>query len=365
MIAVETVIRKLVSDYEFVIIPGFGALLSHQAQAFYNAETGVFSPPNKRLAFNEFLKLDDGLLANFISRHEQITHAEAVAYVRNYTDRLRASLQATEHAIIEGIGEFSMNIEGKLVFEPNTEKYFKDEWYGFRSTTAKLAEKKASVIAMPVVDVHDDHVEVLEEEEVKMFRTNWIGWASAAMIAGIMCYFSLFFVSSNGENKSTLNPFTSLFEKMSYASAEKTVKKAAPVAARKVVYVVKKAPVPPVVVEETPVVKESAAVEKTASPVEVKKEAVTPIAAAAPVVSASKQYFLIAGTFKGSKQANVLLEDLKKKGFTEAVVIDADKYSNKYKVAVESFELEGDAYRASSKLKKVIGEAGWVFRKRQ
>lgn len=356
MIAVETVIRKLVSDYEFVIIPGFGALLSHQAQAFYNVETGVFSPPNKRLAFNEFLKLDDGLLANFISRHEQITHAEAIAYVRNYTDRLRLSLQATERAIIEGIGEFSMNVEGKLVFEPNTEKYFKDEWYGFKSTKAKLAEKKTPVISMPVVDVQDEHIEVYEEGEVKTFKTNWIGWASAAMIAGIMCYFSLFFVTTHGENKSTLNPFTSLFEKMSSVSSGVKEKKTSPV-----VKLAEKTPVQPAKAEEIPLVNEPV-MEKATALAEVKKETV--VTPAAPVVAASKQYFLIAGTFKGSKQAHVLLEVLKKKGYAEAMVIDADRYSNKYKVAVESFEVEGDAYRASSKLKKVIGEEGWVFRKR-
>jgi len=358
MIAVETVIRKLVSEYEFVIIPGFGALLSHQAQAFYNAETGIFSPPSKRLAFNEFLKLDDGLLANYISRHEQITHSAAVAYVRDYTEKLRVALQTTDHAVIEGIGEFSMNVEGKLVFEPNTDKYFKDEWYGFKSTTAKLAERKVPVIAMPVVEVHDEHIEVLEEEEVKVFKTNWLGWASAAMIAGLMCYFSLFIVSSNGENKSTLNPFTSLFEKVSYASSsESKVTKVAPAVKHKTVYVVKKAaetivlPSVDSIAEVAPVIKPVA---------EAKPEKATPVVAA----TSQKQYYLIAGAFKGSKQANILLEEMKKEGYAEAVVIEADKYSRKFKVAVEGFENESDAYRANAKLKKVIGGEGWVYKKR-
>lgn len=357
MIAVETVIRKLVTDYEFVIIPGFGALLSHQAQAFYNAETGMFSPPDKRLAFNEFLKLDDGLLANYISRHEQITHAEAVVYVKTYTDKLRLSLQTNEHATIEGIGEFSMNVEGKLVFEPNTERYFKDEWYGFRSTTAKLVEKRASVLNTPVVHVHDDHVEVLEEEEPRSVKVNWIAWTSAAMIAGLMFYFSLFYVSSNGENRSTLNPFTSFFDKMTASAVPVVTKKETVPAKRRIVYVVRKpaaekidsvsAPI------SEPVVKETA--------LEVKPEVVAvPVKASA----SNKQFYLIAGTFKGNRQANVLLEEMKKKGYADAIVIEADQYSKKVKVAVEGFESEGDAYRASAKLKKIIGEEGWVYKKR-
>jgi len=361
MIAVETVIRKLVSDYEFVIIPGFGALLSHQAQALYNAETGVFSPPNKRLAFNEFLKLDDGLLANYISRHEQVTHTDAVAHVRNYTEKLRASLKATEHAVIEGVGEFSTNGEGKLVFEPKSDKYFKNEWYGFRSTPAKMVEKKASVLAMPVVDLHEDHVEVLEEEEVKTFKVNWLGWASAAMIAGIMCYFSLFFVSGSGENKSTLNPFTSLFEKLSSTAREKSVAESAPIAERKVVYVTKKEPV--IATAPKAAVKAEPDLVKALEPApSVKVETTVKPITAAP--KATKQFYLIAGTFKGSKQANILLEDLKKKGYANALVIEADRYSKKYKVAVEGFEDESEAYQANSKLRKVIGGEGWVYKKR-
>jgi hypothetical protein len=46
------------------------------------------------------------------------------------------------------------------------------------------------------------------------------------------------------------------------------------------------------------------------------------------------------------------------------MIIGADRYSKKVKVAVEGFDNEGDAYRASAKLKKVIGDGGWVFRKR-
>src|SRR5215217_4855731 len=98
MIAVETVIRKLVGEYEFVIIPGFGALLSHQIPAAYDDMSQTFSPPAKKLAFNEFLKLDDGLLANYISRHESLSHLEAVDYVKGYTDKLRAGLQENGQA---------------------------------------------------------------------------------------------------------------------------------------------------------------------------------------------------------------------------------------------------------------------------
>jgi len=83
-----------------------------------------------------------------------------------------------------------------------------------------------------------------------------------------------------------------------------------------------------------------------------------------PVEAVSAKYYVIAGAFKGKKQANVLLAELTKKGFTKALIIPGDERSKKVKVAVDGFDNETDAYRASNELKKVIGEAGWVFKKK-
>ncbi len=353
MIAVETVIRKLIGEYEFVIIPGFGALLSHQVPAVYDGNSGIFAPPVKRLAFNEYLKLDDGLLANYISRHEKVTHADAVEYIKGYTDRLRSGLDANGEASITGIGEFKQNVEGKLVFEPNTGKYFKDEWYGFEKV------KAAEVQARPVAALNpsqyiNDEVEVVElETEARPRR--WTGWAAAAVIAGLLCGLSFFLVNTENEYiKSTLNPFAEMFSRKE--AVETTVvhnqepKTPAP-APEAIAAKVDSMPVDsaPVSVPETVV----------ATPV------ATPAAAGVKVAEiTSAKFYVIAGAFKGTKQAKVLLAQLTEKGFANALIIPSDARSKKVKVAVDGFDNETDAYRASAKLKAVIGEAGWVYKKK-
>lgn len=355
MIAVETVIRKLVSEFEFVILPGFGALLSHQVPAIYDQDSGVFAPPVKKLAFNEFLKLDDGLLANFISREEKITHADAVSYVKRYTDILRSELKSQGKAQIEGIGEFQMNVEGKLLFEPNTEKYFKDEWFGFKSIPAKTFENyKTSDISVSKIDVEEKKdVKVAELIEDRKLKVNWVRWASAAMLAGVMFYVSFFLVSSNNENiKSTLNPFADLFGQK--YSAEKATKKADAV---KPVAV----PVQEVKTADPEIVKTDSIMFSPSTVVEVVKDpSVNTIASA----DTNQNFYLIAGAFKGMKQATVLLKEIQAKGYGKAIIISSDKYSKMYKVAVQGFEEEKDAYHASARLKSVIGEEGWVFKKR-
>ncbi|SEJ62484.1 Sporulation related domain-containing protein [Dyadobacter sp. SG02] len=355
MIAVETVIRKLIGEYEFVIIPGFGALLSHQVPAVYDGNSGIFAPPVKRLAFNEYLKLDDGLLANYISRHEKVTHADAVEYVKGYTDRLRSGLDIHGEASITGIGEFKQNVEGKLVFEPNTGKYFKDEWYGFEKI--KTVEVQARpVAALNSAQYISDDVEVVElETEARPRR--WTGWAAAAVIAGLLCGLSFFLVNTENEYiKSTLNPFSEMFSRKD--AVETTVVKSEEV----------KTPEPAPVREEIVAKVDSMPVDSApVNPVETVASTPAPAPAAIeakPVEIASAKFYVIAGAFKGTKQANVLLAELTKKGFTKALIIPGDERSKKVKVAVDGFDNETDAYRASNELKKVIGEAGWVFKKK-
>ncbi|WP_138485015.1 HU domain-containing protein [Dyadobacter bucti] len=355
MIAVENVIRKLVGDYEFVIIPGFGALLSHQVPAIYDNSSETFSPPVKKLAFNEYLKLDDGLLANFISRQEKISHTDAVEYVRKYTDNLRSALEVSGNASIVGIGEFSKNIEGKLVFEPKTEKYFKDDWYGFEKIKARKLDAK--VVSIPAIEAIDkgETVEVFEFEEERGIAFKWTSWTSAAAIAGLLCGLSLFlFNSHNSYIKSTLNPFTELFNS---SAGENEMKVEVPAIPEKEVEVKEEVVVDSMkdtvdAMVTPPAVADS---EKASEVIEEVKQT--------PVVSDAK-FYLVAGAFRGTKQANVLLNQLKEKGYDEALILPGDRYSSKVKVAVKGFDNERDAYVASSQLKSVIGEQGWVFKKK-
>lgn len=353
MIAVETVIRKLIGEYEFVIIPGFGALLSHQVPAVYDSNAGVFAPPVKRLAFNEYLKLDDGLLANYISRHEKVTHADALEYIKAYTDRLRSGLESNGEARIDGIGDFKQNVEGKLVFEPNTGKYFKDEWYGFEKVQAVEIQGKPVAPLNPAQFVNDE-VEVVELETEHKPRFRWTGWAAAAVIAGLLCGLSFFLVNTENEYiKSTLNPFADMF---SPKPSVETVVNPTKVEKAEPAPVVKT-----VVVEPDSVVMDSVEKAEPAAPAPV---APAPAVEARSAEVSSSKFYVVAGAFKGPKQAKVLLEQLNQKGFTNALIIPSDERSKKVKVAIDAFDNETDAYRASARLKSVIGEAGWVFKKK-
>jgi cell division septation protein DedD/nucleoid DNA-binding protein len=353
MIAVETVLRKLISEYEFVVLPGFGALLSHHIPATFDKNSLFFSPPAKKLAFNEYLKLDDGLLANYISRQEMCSHLEAVEYVKAYTEQLRLSLESSGNATIDGIGEFGRNIEGKLVFEPRTERYFKDEWYGFEKVKVKHFNKQVAVKTLGQPTTVDEEVEVIAFED-NVRTLNWGRWAVAAVVIGLLCGLSLFFVNSkNSDIQSTLNPFKELFSKSGEADKpviDEAKKELEPAATYETI-----------VVEEEPASADSVVAEKSVADSSKVVSAEPAPVLPAPVKTNAK-FYVIAGAFKGSKQAKVLLADLQQKGFEEALIIPGNKYSTKVKVAINGYSSEVEAYRASRKLRSVIGQEGWVFK---
>jgi nucleoid DNA-binding protein/cell division septation protein DedD len=351
MIPVETVIRKLIVDYEFVILPGFGALISRQVPVNYDRDSGLFSPPVKRLAFNESLKLDDGLLANYISRHENVTHSEAVTYVKRYADRLWEVLETRGETKIAGIGSFKANSEGKLVFDPTTERHFKDEWYGFRSFSASLVTQHSNLTSNLKGNVVEELIEVVGDNEATGLNISWWRWASAAMLIGLIAYFGIDFVSNNAGNTSTLNPLSALFEMKplvedNVSKKAKGFSEAANLDASTVEEVSEPSHADPIEVAATELV----------PPGEFNKDI------DAALLSNSGKYCVIAGAFKGNKQANVLLNELKNKGFTDAHLLPADKRSSKIKVAVQRFDVEKEAYLASRKLKDVTGEIGWVYK---
>ena len=68
---------ELLFKHDCVIIPNLGGFVAQYKSAALDDVTGFFSPPSKQILFNINLKNNDGLLANEIAQHKQITYNEA------------------------------------------------------------------------------------------------------------------------------------------------------------------------------------------------------------------------------------------------------------------------------------------------
>ncbi|WP_025761609.1 HU domain-containing protein [Dyadobacter tibetensis] len=347
MSTIETILKQLVRAHEFVIIPEFGALLSHQVVAHFDKKQGRFIPSSRKLSFNEFVSQDDGFLANYISKTEGITHQQALTNIRNFVLEQKSRLKQSGETEILDIGTFRENIEGKLVFEPNRQQYIQEDWYGFSPIDAQ----ESGVKAINMVANTIDEAEYVAQDELPTHGAmKWYHWASAAMLIGVLCYFSFFLVGENTLlNKSDLNPFTSSVREEISAPEEESASVnmvAVDLPKGNLTDVTSEPPVPVSdnVEEDIPVREE--------------------INAQGVIESDPFEYYLIAGVFRGEKQAGVLVEELREKGYPLTKIIPRDRNSSNYKVAVQGFVDKASATAANRHLKSIIGEYGWVYHKR-
>ena len=65
---IEQVLKELLYKYNCVVIPNFGGIITHDASSQIHPIKNTFTPPSKRLAFNENLKENDGLLVSALAK---------------------------------------------------------------------------------------------------------------------------------------------------------------------------------------------------------------------------------------------------------------------------------------------------------
>ena len=112
-------ISELLYRYECVVVPGLGAFLTHKVSAEIDAQAQVFSPPKKRLSFNEQLQQNDGVLTNHIATSEEVSYENALAKIAKQVTEIQHRLKQNETVSLKYVGDLSRNKTGALEFEPS------------------------------------------------------------------------------------------------------------------------------------------------------------------------------------------------------------------------------------------------------
>jgi hypothetical protein len=151
---IEQYISQLLYRYQCVTVPGFGAFLTefHSAQLDENAHS--FYPPKKLISFNPFLKNNDGLLANHLAQAEKVSYEVAVNAIQNEVSDWKTKIQELGRLSVKNIGDFSLNAEKNIVFDPVDQINYLKESFGLSSFISPVVKR----------EVYKEQVEVLEEK---------------------------------------------------------------------------------------------------------------------------------------------------------------------------------------------------------
>jgi hypothetical protein len=119
MMQLSQYISTLLYRYECIIVPGLGAFLTHKVSAEIDTQAQVFSPPKKRLSFNEQLQSNDGVLANYIATSEKVSYENALSKIAKQVAEIQQSLKTNETVSLKYVGDLSRSKTGALEFEPS------------------------------------------------------------------------------------------------------------------------------------------------------------------------------------------------------------------------------------------------------
>lgn len=148
---IEQYITELLYRYNCVVVPDFGAFLTHIKPAVINEATHTFSPPAKVLSFNGQLTSNDGLLVSYMADAEKMSYEDMQKKIASVSREWNTCLKAGERLRFSSIGELWQNKEGKIQFQPSYNTNYLTSSFGM-----------SSFVSSPVIR------EVLKEEVVQL-----------------------------------------------------------------------------------------------------------------------------------------------------------------------------------------------------
>jgi hypothetical protein len=378
-------IKELLFEQDCVVIPDFGGFIANYVSAEIHPIRHTFSPPSKSIAFNEMLRLNDGLLASYVAQHEGISREEALNRIREYTTQLWSELKQKNKYRLEEVGTLFLNGEQKLQFEPENRINFLNESFGLPELLYQPVERSVSQRSTGAFSLRNanpvktkdrpamSNEEVFEEEPFSGKPANqasrlWL-FVAVPLVLLLAATTGLFLFFDDGNTVlSSFNPFTALYSqrKSEGTPVENTVADAAPTEAEPKN---ESAPVTepagesenwntaqPEVVAASSENKPEVSKEPVSASIENVSESYIAIATEVP------RYYVIVGSFSKNRNAIKLRKKLVANGFAESKVIVPKVESNLHKVSFADYATFQEASDKLEQLKPEYGNEVWVFK---
>jgi hypothetical protein len=386
-------IKELLFEQDCVVVPDFGGFIANYVSAEIHPIRHTFSPPSKSIAFNEMLRLNDGLLASYVAQQEGVSREEALNQIKDYTHQLWNELRQRNKYRLEEVGTLFLNREQKLEFEPENRVNYLNDSFGLPELLYKPVERSAaqrnagafSVRSIASIKTKDrpamSNEEVYEEEPVPNQPASrsrlWL-LVAVPLILLLTATTGIFLFFDDGNTVlSSFNPFPSLY------SQRKT--ETAPVDSASALIETNQEIEPPAMEdttaaiatnetndfntvspevtqpEETPVETVTKPAKRVKAPLSsVEAETTAPYIA---VASEVPRYYVIVGSFTQYRNALKLRKSLVAKGIKEAKLIVPKVETNLHKVSYADF---ASLEEASSQLEQIRSDYGtdeiWVFK---
>lgn len=224
----RTTIDQHISDllyyHECVVVPEFGAFLTRFYAAEINTATNMFRPPSKRVAFNQRIKENDGLLAKHIAKVESVSYEEAMESIAISVRSWRKILKGGKKINLNGVGRLYLDDDGLLQFNPSHATNYHIQSYGlnfFRASPMEREEKiKQSVNRAIENKGRKKGKQLAGKQNKKKQNKSWPKWAAVlGPVVAIVLVGSYYFTQENEAFDNSAGIVSEVFEEDGEATA--------------------------------------------------------------------------------------------------------------------------------------------------
>ena len=331
-------IYELLLHHDCVVVPALGGFLATRENARIDSVKQTAIPPVRKIAFNIYLRNNDGLLAKRLVETEHVSYPEALQEIEAYVHGLVSALNNGELIVINQVGQLQYDADKNLQFEPDTKSLFLTDSFG-------LNVLPVHAITIGTHKTKKNDLSQKPSSRKTKVKTGNRSLVSFLALGGALLWFGLniYIVSKDHYSKASLN----LLDNTEVNETALKQKLTPPPVAVKVETVFVAATKP----DSTPL-----------SDSTVKIAAVNGVLNAntitAPTPNDQESFYLIAGVFRSKENADRLTAQLQLDGFTGARIVD--QKGGKFYVSAASFLKKTEAIEANDSLNK-INRSYWVF----
>lgn len=343
-------ICELLYDHDCVIVPQLGGFLVSYAGARLHPVHHTIAPPSRKVAFNVFLKQNDGLLANNLSSFEGISYAEAIQKIESYVATCHRALSEGRKLVIDQVGELFYDKEQNLQFEPFSSVNYLRDSFGLSTLQYLPVAHEGQNAEKQLRDFVTIRPSVKPQQKKTVSgRRKISGVAGALMVAAAVVWMGVNIFLVLKDNKQTISEVNKT-EQVEAHSSQATVQ-------------------PPVSIESTasvitvPAVAENEADSEPipqSPPAVIQQQPIQQVITPQPAssITTAKKYFIIAGAFRIASNADGLVSDLQKQGFMNARIISSQHELTL--VCYDGFTSKTEALSILDTLRQGKRD-GWIF----
>ena len=143
---IEHYISQLLYTNDCVILIGFGGFVCSNTSSKLNRQTGLLSPPNRSILFNNQLIDNDGLLINQIAKTEEISQERAKDLVLKFVEKNTTNLKKYRSLRFNKIGLFTLKNDNTIAFTQDLATNYNLDSFGMQSAVFTSVKRDNSEI---------------------------------------------------------------------------------------------------------------------------------------------------------------------------------------------------------------------------